>query len=62
MALADLQKSDPTLDFWTEPCYNGNTDIMASPEKLPNIQKFLEGHGIQYSIAIQDVGKFVSYY
>ena len=57
MALIDLQKKYPDLDFWTEPSLQEGTDIMVSPKQLVELQSYLSKHGIGYEILIQDVGR-----
>jgi hypothetical protein len=57
MVLVELQRSDASLDFWTEPSVNGNTDIMATTTKAQQIISILERNGIEHSVLIEDVGQ-----
>jgi hypothetical protein len=43
------------FDFWADPVQGRSADIMASPQNLPDLEKFLTQHQIQYSIMIEDV-------
>ena len=43
------------FDFWADPVPGRSADIMSSPQNLPDLEKFLTQHQIQYSVMIEDV-------
>ena len=47
------------FDFWADPVQGRSADIMASPQNLPDLEKFLAQHQIQYSIMIEDVERWM---
>ncbi|CAL8101893.1 unnamed protein product [Orchesella dallaii] len=58
-ALLELQKNFKKVDFWSDPSKRRPTDIMVSPEDLTKTEQFLSSHGLEYSVAINDVQRVV---
>jgi hypothetical protein len=56
--LKELSKNDD-LDFWTDPKFNGVTDIMVSPEQVSQLTLVLNTQGLKWTLKIQDVGKTI---
>jgi len=57
---ADLLQNlqlEQDLDFWQDPRIGRPSDIMVSPARLQDLEEFLNSHGIQFSVMIEDVEK-----
>ena len=57
---ADLLQNlqlEQDLDFWQDPRIGRPSDIMVSPDRLQDLDEFLNSHGIQFSVMIEDVEK-----
>jgi hypothetical protein len=44
-----------SFDFWKDPAVGRSADIMAAPDKVGELNDFLETAGISYKLVIQDV-------
>lgn len=58
-ALLDMQKKFKGVDFWSDPSRKRPTDIMVSPEDLPKTEQYMHSHGLQYTVAISDVQRWI---
>merc|ERR1711963_1647 len=55
--LQNLQIEIQDLDFWRDPRVGQSADISVSPQSLPMLEEFLNSHGIQFSVMIEDLEK-----
>lgn len=56
-ALLDLHNGG-NFDFWAGPSKVSPTDIMVDPNTKTALETYLKHHNIQFSIFINDVGKY----
>lgn len=55
--LRKLQLENNDLDFWREANPGMSADIMASPQYMPTLKKFLNDMRIPFSVMIEDFGR-----